>query len=86
MTTKQIFRPTSYTTGVLTSSLPSSPELRVILAVDIAFLIMGCLGLIYILRQSFFTDRSKRRRHLLSVKSRHRLPCNPAVAEQKKDI
>jgi hypothetical protein len=86
MTTKQIFLPTNCTTEVSTTSLPSSPELRIFLVVDIAFLIMGCLGLIYVVRHSFFADRSKRRRHLLSFKSRHRLPCNPAVAEQKKDI
>jgi hypothetical protein len=76
MTTKQIFLPTSYTTEILTPSLPSSPELRMFLVVDIAFLIMACLGLIYVVRRSFFTDRSKRRRHHLGFKSRHRLSCN----------
>jgi hypothetical protein len=76
MTTKQIFLPTSYTTEVPMTFLPSSPELRMFLVVDIAFLIMACLGLIYVVRRSFFTDRLKRRRQNRGFKSRQRFPCN----------
>jgi hypothetical protein len=74
MTAKPIVLPTSYTTEVPTTFLHSSPELRVFLVVDIALLVMACLGLIYVIRHSFLTNRSKRR-HNLGFKSRQRFPC-----------
>jgi hypothetical protein len=73
---KLISSPISNTTEVSHTFLPSDPGLRVFLVIDTAFLIMACLGLIYIVRSSFFADRSKRRQHNIGFKSCHRLPCN----------
>jgi hypothetical protein len=67
---------TGHGTSAMTTFPPSSPELRLLLVVDITFLIVACLGLIYVVRHSFFADRLKRWRHAVGFKSRHRFSCN----------
>jgi hypothetical protein len=72
---KLISSPISHTTEVSHTFLPSDPGLRVFLVVDLAFLIMAGLGLIYIVRSSFFVDRFKPQRYAVDFKSRHRCSC-----------
>jgi hypothetical protein len=63
------------TTEAPTAPTLNSPGLRAFLVLDIAFLIMACLGLIYVVRSSWFADRWKRRQHTDGFKRRNQFAC-----------
>jgi hypothetical protein len=75
MATKRTFPLIGDTTEIPTTPPLSSPGLRAFLVLDIAFLIMACLGLIYVVRSSWFADRWKRRHHTDGFKTRHQFSC-----------
>jgi hypothetical protein len=63
------------TTEAPTTPLLSSPGLRAFLVLDMAFLIMACLGLIYVVHSSWFADRWKRRQQNANFKTRNQFAC-----------
>jgi hypothetical protein len=62
------------TTTAPTTFPPNSPALRMFLVVDAAFLILACLGLIYVVSNSWFADRLKRRRQAMAIGFKSRPP------------
>jgi hypothetical protein len=68
--------PIGHGTAAPTAFPPNSPGLRMFLVVDVVFLMIACLGLVYVVRSSWFADRLKQRQQANGFRAQQRFSCH----------